>query len=204
MIPSSSRSGSVVSATSSDRILVVSGLPRSGTSMMMSMLQAGGVELVTDGERTADEDNPKGYFELERVKKLEQDTSWLVDCRGKAVKIISKLLPLLPDEHEYDVIFMRRSIDEILASQRKMLMRREASDGDANDADMKSMFFEHLDEVMGWLEGKPNFRVKYVNYNRILEDPEGQIGRLAELLGDGFDHQGARSVVDRRLYRNRV
>src|SRR6185369_5935200 len=110
-------------------VIIVSGLPRSGTSMMMSMLVAGGIKAMTDSIRTADEDNPKGYFELEKVKELEKDHLWLSDAAGKAIKIISALLKHLPREYPYKTIFMRREMKEILASQRQMLIRRgEATD----------------------------------------------------------------------------
>ena len=101
-----------------EAITVVSGLPRSGTSMMMGMLEAGGMELLTDGIRTADQDNPKGYYEYERVKQIEHDQAWLVDARGKAVKMIAALLRHLPPEHDYRIVFMRRDVGEVLASQR--------------------------------------------------------------------------------------
>ena len=106
-------------------ITVVSGLPRSGTSMMMKMLEAGGIPPVTDELRTADEDNPKGYYEFERVKAMDQgDTSWVVGARGKVVKVISALLKHLPPGEQYRVVFVRRNMPEILASQRKMLIHR--------------------------------------------------------------------------------
>ncbi len=183
-------------------IIVVSGLPRSGTSMMMAMLEAGGIPLVTDGERTADEDNPKGYFELERVKQLDRDPSWLRDCDGRAVKIISRLLSALPSTHRYDVVFMRRSIDEILASQKKMLARRGERD-ETSDAEMKSMFYAHLDEVMAWLDAQPNFRVKYASYNRLLESADQELPKLASFLGPRFDVTKAKPIIDAALYRNR-
>ena len=108
-------------------VTVVSGLPRSGTSMMMKMLDQAGLELVTDRLRQADEDNPKGYFEYEPVKQLARsaDRTWLDDARGKGVKIISTLLRELPAHYNYKVVFMRRDLSEILASQAKMLARRE-------------------------------------------------------------------------------
>ena len=106
-------------------IVVVSGLPRSGTSMMMKMLEAGGIPPVTDELRTADDDNPKGYYEFERVKQMDKgDTAWVADAQGKVVKVISALLKHLPSSHNYQVIFLRRHMSEILASQRKMLIRR--------------------------------------------------------------------------------
>jgi hypothetical protein len=108
-----------------ERIVVVSGLPRSGTSMMMKMLEAGGIPVLTDYEREADEDNPKGYFEFERVKNLKDgDDAWLPQAKGKVVKVIAALLTDLPSSYEYEVIFMRRAMPEILASQRQMLIRR--------------------------------------------------------------------------------
>src|SRR5512139_2049136 len=107
-------------------VIIVSGLPRSGTSMLMKMLEAGGVPLVTDGVRTPDEDNPKGYYEVERVKDLanEQDKTWLRQSKGKGLKVISYLLKSLPADVNYKVVFIRREIEEVLASQKKMLDRR--------------------------------------------------------------------------------
>lgn len=103
-----------------DLITIVSGLPRSGTSMMMSMLEAGGMDVLTDGIRGADEDNPRGYYEFERVKQIEHDKGWLSDARGKAVKMVAALLKYLPPEYQYQVVFVRRNMDEVLASQRRI------------------------------------------------------------------------------------
>ena len=125
-------------------VTVVSGLPRSGTSMMMRMLEAGGMEPVTDDLRTADEDNPKGYYEFERVKDLERDQAWLEDARGRFVKVISMLLRHLPSGHRYKIIFMRRKMEEILASQRQMLVRRGEWPDRVSDARMAEMFAKHL------------------------------------------------------------
>src|SRR5262245_6505245 len=106
-------------------VAVVSGLPRSGTSMMMKMLEAGGLTPYTDGERSADIDNPEGYYEFERVKDLERDPdkSWVRGARGKALKVISFLLRHLPGENRYRIVYMRRHLDEVLKSQDKMLDR---------------------------------------------------------------------------------
>src|SRR4026209_2745330 len=94
-------------------IVVVSGLPRSGTSMMMQMLQAGGLEILTDAVRTPDGSNPKGYFEFEAVKDLDkgQAPAWLAGARGKAVKIVSSLVRWLPESNDYQVIFMQRNLN---------------------------------------------------------------------------------------------
>ena len=131
--------------TATEPITIVSGLPRSGTSMMMSMLQAGGRDLLVDGVRTADEDNPKGYFEFERVKQVATDRAWLPEAEGKVVKIITRLLFDLPTDRPYKVVFMRRRLEEVLASQAKMLDRR-GEDADAVAAEeMRRMYVrEHL------------------------------------------------------------
>src|SRR5438270_5105425 len=104
-------------------IIIVSGLPRSGTSLMMQMLDQGGVEVLTDNIRTADTDNPRGYYEFEKVKKIKQDASWLPQTRGKAFKMVSQLLYDLPASEQYLIIFMERDLDEMLLSQEKMLER---------------------------------------------------------------------------------
>src|ERR1700730_19121643 len=104
-------------------VIIVSDLPRSGTSLMMQMLENGGVEVVTDNIRTADTDNPKGYYEFEKVKKIKEDASWLPATRGKAFKMVSQLLYDLPVGEKYRIIFMERDLDEVLASQEKMLER---------------------------------------------------------------------------------
>src|SRR5262245_57688671 len=104
-------------------IIVVSGLPRSGTSLMMQMLDNGGIAVVTDNFRTADTDNPRGYYEYEKVKKIKQDASWLPGTRGKAFKMVSQLLYDLPPEEQYRILFMERDLEEMLLSQEKMLER---------------------------------------------------------------------------------
>src|SRR5262245_44885322 len=130
-------------------IVVVSGLPRSGTSMAMKMLEAGGVPIVTDGIRTADESNPKGDYEFERGKELEKngDPAWLRDARGKAVKIISFLLTYLPDGYDYQVVFMNRDVDEVLASQNKMLVARGETGDPVDDEKMREVYRKHLEKV---------------------------------------------------------
>ena len=177
-------------------IIVVSGLPRSGTSMMMKMLEAGGLPLLTDGLRKPDEDNPGGYYEFERVKKVKQDPSWLEEACGKGVKIISRLLYDLPDQYGYKVIFMQREMDEVLASQRAMLARRGSSDPEVDDAEMGRLFARHLEEVARWLEEQPNFQVLYVEYARVLEDPRSEARRVGSFLGLGLDVEAMAGVVD--------
>ncbi len=185
-------------------IVVVSGLPRSGTSMAMKMLEAGGLSPITDGIRAADEDNPKGYYEDERVKNLAQDPdqSWLAEARGKVVKIISFLLKDLPPTHNYKVVFMRRDLSEVLASQAKMLDRR----GEANetaDAEMRAHFEDHLLRAKYWLSHSSHFEALYVDYSAVLAEPRREAERLAAFLDCGLDVERMVTMVDESLYRNR-
>lgn len=186
-------------------VIVVSGLPRSGTSMAMKMLQAGGVPIVTDGQREADIDNPKGYFEDERVLDLAQaaDKAWLRGSRGKAIKIISYLLRHLPRDNNYKVVFMRRDLTEVLASQAKMLERRgEANDGD--DARMRQLFETDLWKAGYFMKHASHVEALEIHYSEVLADPEGHARRLADFVGGDLDVEKMAEVVDPDLYRNRV
>ncbi len=181
----------------------MSGLPRSGTSMLIRVLQAGGVPPLTDAIRTADIDNPRGYFEFERVKRLPQgDAGWLPDARGKCVKVISALLTYLPPGYGYDVIFMHRNIAEVLASQRKMLERRSQPATD-DDAGMSLLLQQHVETVRGWVRGQPNFALFDADYNAMLSEPAHWVGRIDAFLGGGLDTAAMRAAVDANLYRNR-
>jgi len=182
-------------------ITIVSGLPRSGTSMMMKMLAAGGVEPLTDNLRTADEDNPKGYFEFERVKQIEHDKSWLEDAQGRVVKLISALLKHLPSSYRYKVIFMRRAMPEILASQRQMLIRRGEPADTVPDEKMAAMFEKHVAQVESWLAVQPNVDVLYVSYNEVMKDARPHAERINVFLGGALKVDEMVSVVDRALYR---
>lgn len=186
-------------------VIVVSGLPRSGTSMMMNMLGAAGLAVASDGERTADEDNPKGYFELERVKQLDKtrDKSWVKEHRGRAVKIISFLLKDLPDDCCYRVIFMRRDLAEVIASQNKMLVRRGEGGGGADDAKMTQLYTSHLRKVELMLAERPNFRALDVHYRHVVDDPRGAAADVSKFLGQRLDIECMAQAVDRGLYRNR-
>jgi hypothetical protein len=185
-------------------IVVVSGLPRSGTSMAMKMLEAGGMPLLTDGLRTADESNPKGYYEFEPVKELDKngDAVWLAGARGKAVKIISFLLTYLPDRFDYQVIFMNRDLDEVLASQNKMLVARgERSETD--DERMRALYRQHLDKVDRFLNHRRCFTMLKVGYADAVRDPAGEARRIDRFLGGRLDVARMAEVADRELYRNR-
>jgi hypothetical protein len=185
-------------------IIVVSGLPRSGTSMMMKMLSEGGLEVVTDAIRAADEDNPNGYFEFEPIKQLTAgQTAWLETAGGKLIKVISALLEHLPTNHEYKVVFMERAIQEILASQQKMLQRRNEASG-APDQELAVQFSEHLKAIKYWLARQPHMSVLYVDYNRLMADPDAFCRPVADFLGIPLDVERMRSVPNERLYRNRA
>ena len=187
-----------------DMIAIVSGLPRSGTSMMMKMLEAGGMSVLTDDIRTADEDNPKGYYEFEQVKQIEHDTAWLPEARARVVKMIAALLKHLPPSHTYKVIFMQRKIEEVLASQRQMLVRRGEPTNRVSDEKMADLFGRHLEQVEAWLDAQPNMEVLYVHYSDVLTNPAGQAERVNRFLGNILDVDKMAGVVDPGLYRQRA
>ncbi len=182
-------------------IIIVSGLPRSGTSLMMQMLESGGVEIVTDGVRTADTDNPRGYYEFEKVKRIKQDASWLPPLRGKAVKMVSALLYDLPPSERYRIVFMERDLDEVLLSQEKMLQRlgRPA----APREEMKRAYALHLERLHAWLGRQPNLEVLTVPYQDLVASPAEQSGRVSRFLGGRADAVRMGAAVDPCMYRNR-
>lgn len=187
-------------------IVVVSGLPRSGTSMMMRMLVAGGVPALVDGVRAADVSNPNGYFEFEPVKGLDKDgdLSWLPGARGKAVKIISQLLTWLPESYDYRVVFMHRDLDEVLASQQAMLSRRGEPAGHGDEPRMRELYTAHLDQVQRFLAGRRCFRPLYVHYREAVADPAAAAAQVAALVGRPLDQNAMARAVDGSLYRNRA
>jgi hypothetical protein len=170
--------------------------------MMMNILTAGGIQALTDGERSPDESNPKGYFELEKVKHLGRDRSFLSDAVGKAVKIVSPLLKHLAPEYQYRVIFMERNIQEMLASQRQMMIKRGELAPD-DDEKMAAIYARHLQDVKSWLSLQPNMEVTYVSYNEVLKNPRACIDSINDFLGSGLDSTGMLAAVDRSLYRQR-
>ncbi len=189
---------------SNQPIIIVSGLPRSGTSMMMKMLEAGGIPPLTDQIRTADDDNPKGYYEFERVKQLDKgDTAWVAEAHGKVVKVISQLLRHLPADHEYRVIFMRRHMDEILASQKKMLVNRGEDPNRVSDEELTRLFEKHLNQVMQWLDQQPNIKTLYLHYSDVLADPHPTADQINSFLNGRLDTEAMVASVDPTLYRNR-
>ncbi len=188
-----------------DIVTIVSGLPRSGTSMMMMMIEAAGITPLIDGVRTADDDNPKGYYEFERVKKIKDDTAWLEDAKGKVVKMISQLLLDLPDGYAYRIIFMRRAIGEILASQKQMLIRRGTfkEGGGVGDDQMGEMLCKHVDVVLAKVAGMADAELIEVDYNALLTGETESIERINALLGGDLNTGAMAAVIDKSLYRQR-
>jgi hypothetical protein len=188
-----------------DPIIVVSGLPRSGTSMLMNMLHAGGMQVMTDSERVADIDNPKGYFEYERVKDLEKETdkSYVRDGRGKVLKVISFLIKDLPDDNDYRVIFMRRDLEEVIASQNKMIQRLGTEDSTAAEEAMKEAYRNDIVRTRLLCKGRPNFELIEVNYKNTIGDPEATARSVNAFVGGHLDEAAMRAAVDGSLYRNR-
>jgi hypothetical protein len=182
-------------------IMVVSGLPRSGTSLMMQMLAHGGVEVVTDNVRQADADNPRGYYEYELAKKIKTDSSWLAAMRGKAFKMVSQLLYDLPATETYRILFMERDLDETLLSQEKMLQRlRQAV---VPREEMKRAYTLHLERLHAWLAQQPNIAILRVNYSDLVARPGVQSERVSEFLGGGLDVDRMSRTVEPSLYRNK-
>lgn len=190
---------------SSDEILVVTGLPRSGTSMMMQILFAAGFPILSDEQRMPDHDNPSGYFEFDRVKRLQSDVSWLHMACGKAIKVVSPLLFFLPQNYRYKLLFMDRSLSEVISSQMAMLQRAnkyEDYEGLARHYD--ALYRKHLETVHSFVSQRDNFSALLVSHSKMIHSPEGELSRVADFLGaeDCF-FKNLSGVVKRDLYRCR-
>ena len=188
---------------SQDSVVIVSGLPRSGTSMMMQMIEAGGVPVLSDARRSADNDNPRGYYEYEPVKSTRKDASWVANAVGKAVKVVHLLLMDLPAVHQYKVVFMRRPLEEVLASQTKMLHRKGQDGASLPPEQLAKAFGRQLDKVANWLADQSNFDVLYVEHRQVLADPQAQAARINQFLCGTLDTTAMAAVVDPSLYRQR-
>lgn len=185
-------------------IIVVSGLPRSGTSMMMHMLAAGGMEIVTDQLRQADEDNPKGYFEFEKVKRLAEDASWMGIACGKAIKIIASLLRYLPSAYTYKVILMERNLQEVLASQQIMLQHRGEDTSGPDDETMGDLLAQNLNDTKAWLRQQAYIDVLEVGHADAMSDPLACAQRVRRFVDEPLDVNAMAAVVDPSLHRNKV
>jgi hypothetical protein len=187
-------------------VTVVSGLPRSGTSMMMRMLEAGGIAPFSDGERTADVDNPEGYYEFERVKDLEKDPdrSWVRQARGRALKVISFLLRHLPDDNFYRIVYMRRHLDEVLKSQDKMLDRLGNAAPGTDLETMKEAYRNDIVAARLHARKRPNMEWIEVHYADAIADPAGTARAVNRFLGGRLDEAAMAAAVNEKLYRNRA
>src|SRR4051812_17448812 len=187
----------------SDYVTIVSGLPRSGTSLMMQMLQAGGMQLLTDGQRAPDEHNPRGYFEHEAVKHSRTALSWLNQANGKAVKVVHLLLPHLPLDRSYRVIFMLRDLQEVILSQRVMLNKQGRAAATLPDSTLAGIFQKQLDEVRHWLSTRPNCRALYLHHAEVITYPETAADQINLFLSGNLLVSRMIAAVDPALYRQR-
>lgn len=187
-----------------NRITIVSGLPRSGTSMMMRMLEAGGIPALTDNLRVADEDNPRGYYEFEPVKKTKEDPSWLGTANGKVVKMVYRLLYDLPADRNYDIVFMRRRLEEVVASQDVMLARKGKEGGALPHDKLVGLFRQQLDEFDRWVRAQRQLRILYVSYNDIMQNARPIVCEINAFLGGKLDVDAMTAVVEPELYRQRA
>jgi hypothetical protein len=176
-------------------VTVVSGLPRSGTSLMMQMLEAGGMPVLTDGVRQADASNPRGYYELEAVKRTRQDPSWVREAEGKAVKLVYALLPDLPPA-EYRVILMKREMREVIASQQKMLERLARQGAQMGPDRLAAIFTREMEKTREWLAGKPGFSWIEVDYAACIASPGEAAARVNAFLGGVVDEPRMAAVVE--------
>jgi hypothetical protein len=184
-------------------ITVVSGLPRTGTSLMMQMLAAGGLQVLTDGERQADADNPRGYFEWERIKLLPRQPNCVQEAEGKVVKIISQLLFALPPAHDYKIIFMQRPLAEVVASQSEMIRRRGTSGAALPPAALIAGLQAHLNQVNAWLKEQANISIYRVEHQEVLRDPPHVSECIQEFLQNPLDVLAMSRQIDVSLYRQR-
>jgi hypothetical protein len=182
-----------------DTIYIVSGLPRSGTSMLMQMMKAGGMEVATDEKRIPDKDNPAGYIEVENIiNKLEDEPERIFNFKGKFVKVIAYGLKYLP-EGKYKIVYSDRNVEEVLDSMDKMVGRKDEEREEAREA-----FIKLNNIVKNRVREREDVEVLFVNYNDILANPEEKIAEIYEFLReDGADLEKMVGVVRPDLYRNR-
>ena len=185
-------------------IIVVSGLPRSGTSLAMQMIHAGGVSAVTDGQRVNDDDNPRGYFEFERVKQLKTDKGWIDEAAGKVVKVIHMLLAELPDDRPYRVIFMERDVREVVKSQSTMLARSGRTGAQLPPERLMAIYEQQLKVLEQWLASHPNFQVLRIPYAALVANPAAFVPQINAFLGGMLNEELMCAAVDPSLHRNKA
>ena len=187
---------SIKSSSEPLEFLIVSGLPRSGTSLMMQMLDAAGMPIMRDDSRAADESNPRGYFEWQEIKQLPKNPYLIEKTQGRVTKVISMLLPSLPRKHRFRVIFMNRDIEEVAASQQK-LRQRLSPTSVAERIDMTKRLQEHRDRMLDLLRSSANVSLLEIDYVQLLESPNELLPQIIEFAGlnaSAFDRM--RAVID--------
>ncbi|MBN1968410.1 MAG: sulfotransferase [Candidatus Delongbacteria bacterium] len=184
-------------------ITIVSGLPRSGTSLMMQILEKGGLEILTDNLRVADENNMKGYYEFEKVKSLMKDNSWLFEAEDKVVKIIAQLLNFLPDKFQFRILFMTRDLNEIVKSQTKMI-KNLGNKSALNTDVLKNTFTKQVDSILQKLEKLENVSFTVVNFNELIANPDAELKKIIEFIPELKNLNELISIIDNNLYRERV
>jgi hypothetical protein len=170
--------------------------------MLMRMLEAGGLSVLADRAREADPDNPRGYYELAEIKATAADASWVREAAGKVVKVIGYLLPHLPVDREYRILFMRRELDQVVRSQRVMLERLGQPVGDGDD-EARRLLAEHVVDIEAWMETAPHVRRLGVSYARVLAEPRVQCERIARFLERDLDLDAMAGAVEPGLWRQR-
>jgi hypothetical protein len=189
-----------------NQVVVVSGLPRSGTSLMMKLLEKAGLPILTDNVRAADGDNQGGYYEYEPVKWMKEgDNNWIQNAVGKGVKIISHLLPNLPVGYSYKVVFMTRDLREIIASQDAMLKNRdEKEEKPIDEGKLATIFAEHIEKVRSWMAGQANIQTIYVDYNQLVKEPVKQLEMIETFLNLKLNAADIIAEINPAYYRQRL
>jgi hypothetical protein len=182
-----------------DQIVIVSGLPRSGTSLMMQMLNKGGLDVLTDDNRKSDTSNPKGYFEYDPVMSIHKDNKWLNLAQNKSVKIVAPLLKFLDPKYRYKVIFMNRDLYEVVKSQQKMI----GKDPETLPTGLFESYKKHLNQVEGWKDREPGVELIYLEYNDLLNNTNEAISKVKSFIGMEMDSEAMANCVDKSLYRNK-
>lgn len=183
-----------------NQIVLVSGLPRSGTSLMMQMLDKGGVEALVDGKREADDSNPKGYYEYEPVMSLHRDNSWMKKTKNKSLKVVAPLLKHIDPQFRYKIIFMKRDLNEVVKSQQKMIGKST----DTLPITLLNSYQEQLNHIEVWKEKEPGVELIYIDYKEIIENPDKMSEKVENFIGKKLNKEKMAACVDKSLYRNRA
>ncbi len=199
-VPVADRPGTAAADPSRD-VVIVAGLPRSGTSMLMQLVHAGGLLALTDGRRLADSDNPRGYFEFEQATRISTDASWLPLARGKVVKLALPLVRWLPPGEAYWLIIIERDVRQVIASQRRMLDRLGRGGAVLSEPALAAEYARQREQVRQWVDSRTDVAVLSVRYDQVLADPRRVAAQVAEFVGRPFDVAAAAAAVDPSLQR---